>query len=218
MINLCPNKRPGLGRWMAVLLLGIFPVGVLRAAQSMVALQGHVAMQVRSATLLGRAQADELVQLSLAVRLDQNLLDQTLEGIYGRNAPAQKHYLSSSEFAQKFGLAEKRQALKDFAQANGLTVDPTEDNPESMIVKASGPAGSVEQAFQVQLNHYRGPDGKVFRAHDTEPIIPAALAPHLGAVLGLSNNTGVYHPHIQMKSAASAALQPSFTGATGPGR
>src|SRR6266403_4046817 len=103
MKNKRPTQRPILAWWIAALLLGISPAGGLSAAGSMVALQGHVPPQVRNATLLGRAQADELVQLSLTVRLDQNLLDQTLEGIYGRNAPAQKHYLSSSEFAQKFG-------------------------------------------------------------------------------------------------------------------
>src|SRR6266403_1722802 len=103
MTNHRLNNRRGLGRWVAALVLGIFPAGGLSAAESMVALQGHVPPQVRNATLLGRAQAGELVQLSLAVRLDQNLLDQTLNEIYGRNAPAQKHYLSSSEFAQKFG-------------------------------------------------------------------------------------------------------------------
>src|SRR5882724_1400999 len=112
----------------------------LPAANPMVALQGHVPPQVRNSTLMGRAQANERVQLSLAVRLDQTLLDQILAEMYGRNAPPQKHYLSSDTFAQKFGIAEKRQMIKDFAQANGMTVDAAEDDPKSMTVKVTGVA------------------------------------------------------------------------------
>src|SRR6266852_3051673 len=97
MNNQRSNNHQSVVRWMATLLLGIFPAGVLSAADKMVALQGHVPPQVRSATLMGRAQANELVQLSLAVRVDQVLLDQTLEDIYGRNAPTKKHYLSSTD-------------------------------------------------------------------------------------------------------------------------
>ena len=214
MILAINNHQQRERRWMAALLLGIFPAGVLSAADRMVTLQGHVPLQVQSATLLGRTQAAELVQLSLAVRLDQNLLDQTLEELYGRNAPAQKHYLSSAEFAQRFGLAEKRQAVKNFAQANGLTIDPIEDKPDSMVVKVAAPAGTVEKAFNVQFNQYRAADGQVFRAHDSEPMIPASLEPYLSAVLGLSNLTGILHPHIQIKSVT--ASPPNFSGATGP--
>jgi subtilase family serine protease len=197
--------------------LAMAPAQGFAAPSGMVALQGHVPRQVQSATKMARVAATEIIPLSLAVRIDQNLLNQTLEEIYGRNAPAQKHYLSSAEFAQRFGIAQKRQAIKDFALANGLTVDASDDQPESMMVKVSGPSSVVEKTFHVQLNHYRAADGREFRAHDTEPMIPTSLTPHLGAVMGLSNLTGILHPHFQMKPAASPQTQPSFTGATGPG-
>ncbi len=197
------------------------------AAQGRVALMGHVLRQIQDAVKLERAPADESVQLSLVVRLDQNLLDETLDQLYGRNAPVQKHYLSSSEFAQKFGLADKRAQLKNFALANGLTVDAADNQPESMVVKVSGGASAVEKAFSIRLNHYRGPYGQVFRANETEPMIPAALESHLGAILGFSNITGVAHPHF-MKStvnfkpgslprvASGASFPSTFTGSLGP--
>src|SRR5579864_4413151 len=144
-------------RWNTV-LAGFFLIAVpLQAADSRVMLQGHVPLEIRNAAMVERVPADEPVSLSLVVRLDQDLLNQTLEGLYGRNAPAKKRFLSSSEFAQRFGFAEKRQALKDFASANGLMIDPADDHPESMVVKVSGPSESVEKAFNVQLNHYRSP-------------------------------------------------------------
>jgi len=187
-----------------------YPAG----AESLVPLQGHVAQQIQSATLVERAPADEMVTLSLVVRLDQTLLDQTFESLYGRSAPAQKHFLSSAEFAQKFDLADKRKMLKDFAQANGLSLDTAPDQPESLIVKVSGPSSAVEKTFSVQLNHYRDARGRAFRANTTDPMIPASLATHLGSVLGLSNLAGMFNPRIRHPSTKSSSAM--ISGGTGP--
>ena len=166
-------------------------------AENQVPLVGQVPRAIQRATRLEAAPADEAVQLSLVVQVDPVLLNQTLDQLYGPTAPAKRHYLTSSEFAQAFGLADRRQKLKEFAQANGLTVNPAEDQAESMVLKVSGRVDAVEKAFGVQLNHYRSADGRVFRAHETDPLVPASLTPYLSAVLGLSNNTGVQHPHIR---------------------
>jgi kumamolisin len=160
-------------------------------------LTGHVPRQIRSATRLARLAADEKVDLSLFVAVDQALLDQTMAEIYGPGAPANRRFLTSDEFSQKFDLARKRQALKDFAAASGLAIDPAEDRPGSLVVRVSGPASRVENAFGVQLRRYRAPDGQVFRGHETEPVIPGALAPHLRAVLGLSDFRGAAKPHLR---------------------
>ncbi|MFI5350531.1 MAG: protease pro-enzyme activation domain-containing protein, partial [Elusimicrobiota bacterium] len=149
-----------------------------------VVLTGHVPRQIHGAQKLERLPSDEDVGLTLVVRLDQTLLDRTLAEIYAEKSPAKRRYLSSSEFAAKFDLARKRQALKDFAAAAGLAVDAASDRPESLVVKASGPSSRVERAFGVRLNRYRGADGQVFRANDSDPTVPAALLPHLNAVLG----------------------------------
>jgi len=198
-------------------LLGL---GLLMASRALaddrVILAGHVPKILESAVKLERVSADEQVQMSLVLRVDQDLLTQTLENLYGPHAPAQKHFLSSSEFAQQFGLADKREKIKEFARANGFTVDTSDDRSDSMVVKVSAQAGVVENAFGVQLNHYRGADGRVFRSNNTDPLIPASLAPHLSAILGLSNNTGVLHPHIRAATRTDAAT-PSISGATGPG-
>src|SRR5689334_21168656 len=100
-------------------------------AERQVSSKGHMTAQVQNATRLERAPADEPVQLSLVVQLDENLLKQTLDQLYGSSAPSHKHFLSSSEFAEKFGLAQKPPKLKDFAHTNGLTIDPAEDLTEN---------------------------------------------------------------------------------------
>jgi len=185
-------------RWALGILVMIVGANIPSpaAADNRVALRGHVLTQLQNATITGHASPSEIVQLSLVVRLDQNLLDDTYNQIYGRNASTNKHFLSSAEFAQKFNLADERNRLKAFAQTNGLTVETEEDRDESMIVKVSGPANIVENAFNVRLNHYQAKDGRLFRANDVDPMIPESLAPHLGAILGLSNVTGIAHPHL----------------------
>ena len=211
----------------AASLLVLWPAGAFAAASPRT-LTGHVPPQVRAATRLARLAADENVDLSLVVSLDQALLDQTLVELYGPNAAPNRHFLTPAEFISKFDLARKRQALKDFAASSGLTVDAAEDRPGSLVVKVSGPAARVENAFGVRLNRYRAADGQVFRAHETEPVIPAALAPHLHAVLGLSNYRGAAKPHLRVVGRvpggagtaglpASGGASPAASPGTGPG-
>jgi subtilase family serine protease len=211
------NSRRSIFLWklgaIAFVTFGMM-VSTSAADEPRVALSEHIPKEIQSAALVERAPADEPVHLSLSVRLDQNLLDQTIAQLYGPNAPENKHFLSSSEFAQRFGLADKRQRLKDFAMANGLSVDPSEDKPGSLAVKVSGSASLVEKAFGIQLNHYRNSDGQVFRAENAVPMIPASLAPHLSGVLGLSNLTHRFRPHIRY--ASNKATSSRISNGSGP--
>ncbi len=207
-------KFTALARAAVTLAIGLLLPIPSVAAQAMVRLKNHVPSQIQRASMLSRTASDELIQISLVVHVDQSLLDQEIEHLYGRHAPARKHFLSSMEFAQRFGLTEKRQALKEFAIAQGLAVVATPDRPESMIVAVSGTAAAVERAFHVQMNHYRGADGKMFRANDSDPAIPEAIADHLGAVVGLSDNKDVLKPHLAFPAARTGA-QPQLTGTSG---
>ncbi len=166
---------------------------------------GHVPTKIHSATRLARLAADENMDLRLTVKLDQALMDRTLAGLYGPNAPASKHFLTTAEFSSLFDLARKRQALKDFAAASGLTVDASDDQPASLLVRVSGPARRVENAFGIKLYHYRTADGRSVFGHETEPTIPSALAPHLQAIVGLSSFRGPRKPHLRVARGARAA-------------
>jgi kumamolisin len=209
------STKRHLSRLVVAAVVAVSSVQYLPAADTLVTLQGHVPREIQSATLLGRAQADELVPLSLVVHVDDTLLQQTLDGIYSHTAPGKRHYLSSTEFAQRFDLATKRQALIKFAQDNGFTVDPKEDRTESMAVKVSAPVHTVEAAFHIQMNNYRTADGRLFRAHNTAPTVPQSIQPHLSAILGLSNLTGIVHPYYKVKAAGT--VSPAISGGTGPG-
>jgi len=188
---------------------------VAAAGAQNVVLSGHVSPRVKRAALLSRAPADEKVSLAFVVNLDQDLLDRTLAGLYGPGAPKNKKFLTPAQFARTFDLATKRAALKEFARASGLEVSGA-DVPNSQVVRVTGPAAAVEKAFGVRLQHYRAADGQVFRANDADPSIPAALAPHLRAVLGLSNYRGARKPHLRRHHPGAAPARASATGAARP--
>jgi kumamolisin len=186
------------------------------SAQTNVTLTGHVPISVLSATRLGRVAAEEPIRLSLAVRLDDALLKETLDQIYGPLAPANRRFLTSTEFAQKFDLLSKREQLKQFARARGMAVIAEEDRPDSMVVRVSGSAGIIEQAFGVQLNRYRDATGQVFRAHESDPIVPASIQPHLSAIFGLTDFQGAFSPSLQ-GSPVAPTYGPLALSGTGPG-
>src|SRR5579885_2038551 len=91
-------------------LVFLCPAGALAAATAV--LRGHVPPQVLSSTKLSPVDPAENVDLSLFVNVDQALLDKTLAEIYAPST-GPRHYLAPGEFAARFGLAAKRQALKD---------------------------------------------------------------------------------------------------------
>ena len=196
-------------------LLGTVRETAQTATVRSMTLSGHVPAQVKSATAMGALSPETVIPLSLVVQVDQPLLTQVLDRLYGPGAPANKHFLSSAEFAQAFNLADKRQKIKQFALANGLTIDATDNQDESMVVKVTGRADVIEQAFNVKFQRYRMAGGQVFRANNTDPLIPASLAPHLSAVLGLSDIKGLWQPHLRTPHASNAARAHSLSGTTG---
>ncbi len=192
-----------------------------RAAGPLVALTGHIPPQISVSSKIAPVASTETIHLSLVVNLDQNLMSQTLAQIYNSGDPLHRNFLTPAQFAQKFNLAQKRQALESFAQSSGLSLD-FPDDPYSQVVHVSGSASAVENAFGVRLSYYLHPSGQVFRANDSEPMIPASLSPHLLAVLGLSNFRGAHKPRLKFRSsgvsaAASSGSSPKTLTGTGPG-
>ncbi len=170
---------------IGALLLGLI-AATNAAAQPRIPLAGHVPTRVRQATRVGRVAPNEIIELSLVVHLDEGLMSDALTRMYGWNAPINRRFLSSGDFAQRFGLAGKRAMLKQFAESVGLTAKASEDRAESMVVKVTGTAAEIEQAFGIQLNNYRDATGQRFRAHATEPpgagVAPGPSHGHYGSL------------------------------------
>ena len=172
-------------------------------------LTGHVPRAaIARARALGRTPAQESIALALTLPLrDRAGLDALLRRLYTPGDPMQGRFLTSTEFTDRFApTAEDYAAVAGFARRSGLTVTGT--HPNRLLLDVSGPAAVVERALGVRLGRYRAASGRVFRAPDAEPSIPAALAGRLAGVVGL-DTLAVHRPHLR------PALGPA--GGTGHG-
>ncbi|WP_206240596.1 S53 family peptidase [Novosphingobium terrae] len=118
---------------------------------------------------IGRVPADEQIAVSLYIRP----VDGAMEGATDRAA---LHAARSTEHADDIA------AIEAFAKSHGLTV--AECCPERRLIRLSGPASAVEQAFGTQLHHYEG-HGQTCRGRHGALHVPTDLAGRITAVLGL---------------------------------
>ncbi|MCW3053070.1 MAG: putative protease [Chthonomonadales bacterium] len=173
-------------------------------AQS-VSLQGHLPPVIDSAQRLNPVAAEEQVSLALVLPLrNQDQLTALLHRLYTPGDAMYGKYLTPDQFVQQFSPTHADyEAAIAFAQAHGLRVTGTHVN--RTVLDVAGNARSVERAFSVQLHQYRATSGRIFRAPSNEPQIPAQLAGHLAAVVGL-DTAGVWKTHNREKPAVDAPL------------
>ena len=149
-----------------------------------------------AAHVLGRAAAGDAVTLALTLPLrDQAGLDNLLHRLYDPNDPAYGQFLTPDEFAARFSpTPEDYATVAAFARQQGLIVTAT--HPNRLVLDVSGPASRVETAFGVHLLRYRSDEGRVFRAPDADPAVPAALAGRIAEVVGL-DTAAHRRPHLR---------------------
>ncbi len=102
---------------------------------------------------------------------NQAALSNLLADIYDPASPRFHQYLSVEQFTAMFGPSEADyQKLKDFAQANNLTVSATHPNRLLLDVRAS--VADIEKAFHINLRLYQHPtESRAFFAPDSEPTL-----------------------------------------------
>jgi subtilase family serine protease len=151
-----------------------------------------------------------------------------------------RHFLSASAASAKYGpSAAAGSAVAAWLRSSGLTVTSVTDQ----YVEAVGSAGVVDKAYGVQLRTYRGAaqtgtergsgsgsgtgaagaagaqgaaGGGAAMAPDRDPVVPAALAPDISTISGLSTlSQPMYAQHVTA-AAASQDLRGGGSAPTGP--
>ncbi len=174
----------------------------------------HVPAPVASgvAPLVGHLASTERLSLAISLPLRNRAeLDELLREIYDPQSASFRHYLSVSEFTEKFGPSEADYAaLLSFAAANGLDVIDRFDN--RMVLDVQAPAANIESAFHVTLGVYQHPtEARTFYAPDREPT--ADLGVTLLHISGLDN----YGRHYAKNIRSSASHSVGKTTGSGPG-
>ena len=117
---------------------------------------------------------------------DNGALQRFIAQVSDRSSPMYGQYLAPGAFARRFGpTAGTISAVRSQLQAQGLRVTSVAAN--GMLVNFSGSARTVQGAFHTHLENYRRSNGTIGR-QTTEPVtLPATVAPHVAAVIGLNN-------------------------------
>src|SRR4051812_31969013 len=107
---------------------------------------------------------DRLLKLSSVLSLNhENELDDKLLFITNPMRPDYQHYLSQSEFLNKYSpTTEQVDDTKTYLEKNGMHVESIA--PNRLIIQASGSVAAIEKAFNTKIYYYTDKSGKTFYA------------------------------------------------------
>ena len=107
---------------------------------------------------------------------DPGALDAFDTAVSTPGSPTFRHYLGPG--AVRGGVraepGDHRRRSGPGSRAGASMSAPT--SGDGLIVPVSGTAAQIDQAFDVGLEQYRLPSGRIVRVPDAEPLVPSALA------------------------------------------
>lgn len=180
---------------LAVTVLSLPACGTQQQLQPSVATPGthtFTTHHVREVLLRGQAQpvgrlpAAQMMQLDVVLPLrDPAGLNSFLQGLYDPASPAYRHFLTVSEFTERFGpTRENYDATVLFVKSNGFVV--VGGTRDGMNVQIRGPVSAVERAFHVTMRTYQHPtERRTFFSPDREPSTDLPFS--LWHISGLDN-------------------------------
>jgi len=178
-------------------------------AGSRVALPGSVPSIPSDVARLGPAPAGQMLDLSVILAgQDPAGLAAEVQAVSDPASPSYRHFLSSSEFAVRYGpSASEVQQVSSALRGEGLTVGTPDAG--SIVLPVHGDARTVSAAFGTPLESVRLPGGAVSVVNTASPLIPAALSGAVTAVVGLDGLTPqqsmLRHAHAAAAGAAAAS-------------
>jgi subtilase family serine protease len=148
-----------------------------------------------------------LLQLQRAPE-DERVVDRFIDQLQDRNSPLYHHWLTATEYGQRFGLAQSDIGrIVSWLSGHGFTVNRI--YPNRMVIDFSGTAGEVAATFHTQI-HRLDVEGVAHIANMSDPKIPAALAPAVAGVVSLHD----FRPHNKRRPPLT---YPGGTYAVAPG-
>ena len=191
------------------------PAGAAPKAAALPRLSGHVpAAAVAHSHLLGRVASTQTIGLALTLPLrNQAGLTDFLSRVSTPGDPLCGHFLTPAQFTARFGPTQSDYAAAA-AAAKALGLQVTGTHPNRLILDVSGPASTVEAAFRLHLQRYKGADGREFFAPDAGPALSAGLSGRISGVVGLDNVRRL-HSHLRPLPLNSRLSKRDGTGPMG---
>ena len=127
-------------------------------------------------------------QITVNVWLKQHnkaAFDELVRQMYDKNSPNYHHWLTPTEYKQKFAPSDAEAAtVRQHLANNNLSVVSTDKF--NHVVTARGPVADVQRAFGVQLNRV-SLNGNIHRMPAAEPVIAGAAGKLVATVQGLAD-------------------------------
>lgn len=153
------------------------------ASQDAVAQSGEIPAPAADGRDLGRRASSHPVQASIALAFnDQRGLEEVINAVSDPNSPAYHHFLTLSEFQERFAPTAEQQARAiALLRAGGFTIVRT--FPTRSLVDAVAPSGVAERFFQTAIHDFdQGHGGP--RYANVEPLhVPAPLRSLVRAIV-----------------------------------
>ncbi|MGO9776743.1 MAG: protease pro-enzyme activation domain-containing protein [Terracidiphilus sp.] len=126
----------------------------------------------------------------------QAALDAYTASLSDKNSPNYHQWLTAQQIGDQFGVAQADiDQVTGWLTSHGLTVNTV--YPNKMLIDFSGSAAQVREAFGIEIHGYLV-NGVRHIANDSDPRIPAALAPVVAGVVSLHDF--MPHPLHKMRS------------------
>ncbi|SRR5579875_3888966 len=183
---------------MAVAVMGLFVASDLGTsdfgfasgvmAGGTVRLAGHVLPALARAQRVAESAGSANAPITLTVvlrRSDEAGFERYLSDVYNPRSPKFHRFLTPVGVSNRFGPSQASyDAVLTYLEQGGFHL--VEGSANRVTITISGTRRIAEDLFKVRLATYR--IGKrIFYANDRDPALPAALAPSVQAVVGLSN-------------------------------
>ena len=162
-------------------------------------------VQNGSAKLITHAQTDKVIHLNILLHMRHHAqFEKCLASINDQNSPNYRHFLNSTTIMPYMPTYGHRTSIVSFLASNGFKVEYTSS---PLVIKASAPVSTVENAFGVQINVYQVPInkkinykeyqsmihangyGRPFYAADSKPRLPSNILTLVNSIQGLDNYT-----------------------------
>jgi subtilase family serine protease len=155
--------------------------------------------------------------LSLSIGLplrNEQALNYLFEQLYDPTSPFYHQFLTSQEFADRFGPNESDYlALTSLLETNGLMV--VGRHPNRLLLDVTGTVADIERVFATRLHLYHHPrENRLFYAPEVEPSIEQGVS--LLDISGLDNYV-LPHPSALRSMVPSSLTTPNIGSAPGGG-
>ena len=177
---------------VALLLVGVSILSIQLIAHATlpqrVALNGQTVPLVSHATMVGAANSQQQLNLSVGLQLrNKQELESLLSNLYDPRSPMYHHFLTPQQFDAEFGpTADQQQQVISYLRSEGFSVSHVSSN--GLLIDASATVAQAEAAFQVSINNYKV-GANTFFANASAPTIPGSLSSLILSIGGLDNST-----------------------------